>query len=266
MSRLFKASVIENIPLIKNHYLLSLHPLEKIRRPGPGTFFMVEVAKGSDPLLKRPLSLHRWLGGDFQLLYRMSGKGTDILSRKKPGNVLEILGPLGNGFPLKRKTGHVILVAGGIGIAPVFGLAEALTASLQKMPYRKEMPVLFYGARTKGEILCHDELKSLGIAPIISTDDGTLGEKGNIVNVLTKYADRNPGSIADHTLFACGPEPMLKSLSIAAAKLNIKGYIAMEQHMACGIGTCLGCVVKTTKGYKRVCKEGPVFPIGEIVW
>lgn len=227
---------------------------------------MVEVAKGPDPLQKRPLSLHRWLGGDFQLLYRVAGKGTDILSRKKPGDVLEVLGPLGNGFPLKKKTGPVILVAGGIGIAPVFGLAETLTATLRRGKNGQDMPLLFYGARTKKEILCHDELKSLGIDPVISTDDGTLGEKGNIVNLLMKYADHHPESIAGHTLFACGPELMLKSLSTAAVKLNLKGYIAMEQHMACGIGTCLGCVVKTTKGYKRVCKEGPVFPIDEIVW
>jgi len=223
---------------------------------------MVEVAEGPDPLLKRPLSLHRWLGGDFQLLYRVAGKGTDILSRKKPGDVLEILGPLGNGFPLKQKTAPVILVAGGIGIAPIFGLAETLT----KGKNREGSPLLFYGARTKEELLCLDELKSLGIDPVISTDDGTLGKKGNIVNALTKYTARHGKSIADHTLFACGPEPMLKSLSLAAVKLGIKGYIAMEQHMACGIGTCLGCVVRTVGGYKRVCKEGPVFPIGDIVW
>ncbi|RJR16539.1 MAG: dihydroorotate dehydrogenase electron transfer subunit [Nitrospiraceae bacterium] len=223
---------------------------------------MVEVEKGAGPLLKRPLSLHRWLGGDFQLLYRVAGKGTDILSRKKPGDVVEVLGPLGNGFPLKQPTGPVILVAGGIGIAPVFGLAEALT----KVKNRESFPLLFYGARTKEELLCLNELKSLGIDPFISTDDGTFGKKGNIVNALMKYAARQGKGIANHTLFACGPAPMLKSLSAAAVKLNLKGHIAMEQHMACGIGTCLGCVVKTIDGYRRVCREGPVFPIEDIVW
>jgi dihydroorotate dehydrogenase electron transfer subunit len=204
LSRLFKASVIKNIRIIKGHYLLSLHPSEKIKRPRPGTFFMVEVAKGPDPLLKRPLSVHRWLGGDFQLLYRVAGKGTDILSRKKPGDVLEVLGPLGNGFPFKRKTGRVILVAGGIGIAPVFGLAEAMTGPLNKVRNRQDMPVLFYGARTKDELLCHDELRSLGIDPVISTDDGTQGQKGNIVDVLTHYAKRHTAGIINYTLFACG--------------------------------------------------------------
>lgn len=218
---------------------------------------MVAVDEGLDPLLNRPLSIHRWLGPDFQLLYRVVGKGTEILSRKKPGDVLDILGPLGNGFPVSKKSGNVILVAGGVGIAPIFSLAESL---------KKRKPALFYGARTKDEVLCINELKSIGIDPVISTDDGTMGKKGNIVNVLKDYLSRNSSSVTDHVLYACGPGPMLKALSALAKKHNLQGHIALEQGMACGIGTCLGCVVNTTKGYKRVCKEGPVFPIEDIIW
>ncbi len=269
MNRLFKASVIDNKQLIKNHYLLTLHPLEKIKKPKPGNFFMLGVDNGLDPLLKRPISVHRLLNGDFQLLYRVAGKGTAILSRKRPGDILEILGPLGNGFPVKKKSENIILVAGGLGIAPIFALAEALIPPhppLQKGGIQKGNPILFYGARTKEELLCTDKLKSIGIDPVISTDDGTLGKKGNIVSVLKEYLSRHPSLVTDHVLYACGPEPMLKALSELAMKKNMQGYIALEQHMACGLGTCLGCVVKTTKGYKRVCKEGPVFPIEEIIW
>ncbi len=255
MNRLFHASVAENKQLIKNHYLLTLRPLENIKKPKPGNFFMVAVDNGLDPLLKRPISIHRWLDGDFQLLYRVAGKGTSILGGKKPGDILEILGPLGNGFPLNIKSENIILVAGGLGIAPIFALAELL---------RKRNPSLFCGARTKNEVLCTDELKDIGIDPVVATDDGSSGKKGNIVNVLKEHIKTS--HVTDNILFACGPEPMLKALSTLAEKLNLQGYIALEQHMACGLGTCLGCVVKTTKGYKRVCKEGPVFPIEDILW
>jgi len=257
LNRSFQAAVIENKKLIENHYLLTLHPLQKIKKPKPGNFFMVAVDKGLDPLLRRPISIHRWLDGDFQLLYRVVGKGTSILGRKKPGDILEILGPLGNGFPSNIKSENIILVAGGLGIAPIFALAELL---------RKRNPSLFYGARTKHEVLCTDELKAFGLDTVIATDDGSYGKKGNIVNVLKDHLIRHPSRAAKNIIFACGPEPMLKALSALAVKHNLQGHIALEQHMACGLGTCLGCVVKTVKGYKRVCKEGPVFPIEDILW
>jgi dihydroorotate dehydrogenase electron transfer subunit len=242
---------------------LTLHPLETIKKPKPGTFFMLSVDNGLDPLLKRPLSVHRRVGSDFQLLYRVVGKGTSLLSEKKQGNTLEVIGPLGKGFPIKKNQGDIILVAGGLGIAPIFALAETAASTLKG---RNRKPLLFYGARTKQEALCLDSLNSIGIDPIISTDDGTLGEKGNIVAVLKNYLSRAPLPATSHLLYACGPEPMLKSLSKFAKDNKLKGYVALEQNMACGIGTCLGCVVNTNKGYKRVCKEGPVFPIEEIVW
>ncbi|GBD96129.1 MAG TPA: dihydroorotate dehydrogenase electron transfer subunit [Nitrospirae bacterium] len=262
MSRLFKASVSENKELIKNHYLLTLNPLKKIKKPEPGQFFMLSVDKGLDPLLKRPLSIHRLTGGNLQFLYRVVGSGTNILSEKKTGDILELIGPLGKGFPFKKTQKNIILVAGGLGIAPIFALAETLA----KIPPPAPPVLLFQGARTEDEVLCIDKLKSIGIDPIISTDNGTLGEKGNIVSVLKKYLTRHSLPVNRYILYACGPEPMLKSLSSLAIKHKLKGYIALEQHMACGLGTCLGCVVNTIDGYKRVCKEGPVFPIEKIVW
>ncbi len=257
----FKAKVIENRQIIKGHFRLTLYPETKIKQPKPGNFFMVSVYNGLDPLLKRPISIHRRLGTDFQLLYRVAGKGTKILSEKKPGDRLEVLGPLGNGFPVKKTPLKIILVAGGIGIAPIFALAESLVHSK-----KKEIPVLFYGARTKNEVLCIEKLRDLGIEPIIATDDGTLGKKGNIINVLKRQLARDASPLTSHEIFSCGPEPMLKALSSFAVTNNIKGHVALEQHMACGVGTCLGCVVNTTKGIKRVCKEGPVFPMEDIVW
>jgi dihydroorotate dehydrogenase electron transfer subunit len=255
LSRLFEAAVTDNRQLIKNHYLLTLQPLEKIKKPRPGNFFMLSVDNGLDPLLKRPFSIYHSASGTLQIIYRVVGKGTDILSKKKASDRLEVIGPLGNNFPIKKTQQNVILIAGGLGIAPIYSLAETLTN-----------PHLFYGARTKKEVLCTDELNKIGIDPIISTDDGTLGKKGNIVNVLKKFITNNSSHITRYSFYACGPEPMLKALSPLAEKYKLNMHVALEQNMACGIGTCLGCVVKTKTGYKRVCKEGPVFPIEEIVW
>lgn len=227
--------------------------------PDPGNFFMLSIDNGYDPLLKRPFSVHRCTENNFQILYRVVGKGTDLLSYKKPGDVIEVIGPLGNAFPV-LKSKDIILVAGGLGIAPIFALAESLISKNRK-------PLLFYGARTKDEVLCINELSSIGIDPIVSTDDGSMGHKGNIVNVLKRHLTSHPpAGKARHSLFACGPEPMLKALAETTAKKSLKGYAALEQNMACGLGTCLGCTVLTNTGYKRVCKEGPVFPIGDIVW
>jgi len=256
LNRLFKASVIENRQIKKDHYLLTLHSSEKFKQPEPGNFFMLSVDSGLDPLLKRPFSIHRRTGSDFQILYRVVGRGTGLLSRRKPGELLDVTGPLGNKFPIAKTQDKIIFIAGGLGIAPIFSLAEKLI---------KKKPLLFYGARTNAELLCIDELRTLGIEPVIATDDGSSGRKGNIVNVLRNFLTRNP-SLTRYSLYACGPKPMLMALSQLAVKYDLKGYMALEQNMACGLGTCLGCVVNTKKGYKRVCKEGPVFSIKEIIW
>jgi dihydroorotate dehydrogenase electron transfer subunit len=264
LSRLFKASVLENRPINKDHYLLTLHPLEKIIQPEPGNFFMMSVDSGLDPLLKRPFSIHRRLRSDFQILYRVVGRGTGLLSERKPGDLLDVTGPLGNKFPAAGADNKMILIAGGLGMAPVFNLAEK---------FRKKKPLLFYGARNKEELLCIDELRSLGIEPVISTDDGSYGIKGNIIHAVKIFLSRRlsplyerKAGVTRYRLYACGPKPMLIALSQLAATYGLKGYMALEQNMACGLGTCLGCVANTNKGYARVCKEGPVFKIEEIVW
>ncbi len=218
---------------------------------------MLSVDDSLDPLLKRPFSIHRRLKNDFQILYRVAGKGTDILSRRISGDQLNVIGPLGNKFPRPEADAKVILIAGGIGIAPILNLTEALL---------KTKPVLFYGARTKDELLCLDELKALGIDTRISTDDGSFGRKGFVTDILKKFLARDSSLSAKYRLYACGPEPMLRALSVAAKKYKLKCFAALEQNMACGLGTSLGCTVNTVNGYKRVCKEGPVFPIDEIIW
>ncbi|MEK6528570.1 MAG: dihydroorotate dehydrogenase electron transfer subunit, partial [Nitrospirota bacterium] len=280
--------VKENKQLSETHYLITLHPLKKITKPKPGQFFMLSVNNRLDPLLKRPFSFHRQRGQDFQLLYRTVGKATNVLKRKKPGDILEVVGPLGNGFPPVNKKMNPILIAGGLGVAPLVALAESIIQqsqiplsfgtsqsrpSLSKVGttrFRRECgdfkPIFFIGAKTKKELLCVNNLKSIGIMPIISTDDGTSGQKGLITDVLREFLTRHPSPVTRYCLYACGPKTMLKEISLTAKKYGIKGYMALEENMACGIGACLSCVVNTKDGFKRICKEGPVFPIEEIVW
>jgi len=228
---------------------------------------MLSVDSGLDPLLKRPFSLHRWLNPDFQLLYRIVGKATKILKEKKQGDILEIIGPLGNGFPITRAKTKAVLIAGGLGIVPIFALAETISEStLMRRGNSKKNPIFFFGAKTKKELLCVNELKSIGVKPIVSTDDGTLGQKGTIVDVLSDFLTSLVSRPSSLVLYACGPKPMLRELSRLRQRYELKGYIALEENMACGIGACQGCTVKTKDGFKRVCKEGPVFPMEEISW
>lgn len=257
MSRIFTATVVRNVELAPNYFLISLHPKNRIPRPHAGNFFMLQVGTGLDPLLKRPFSLHRVSGGEIQFLYRSVGKGTALLGRRKPGDAIQVMGPLGNKFPLRKKSSSIILVAGGIGIAPLFALAES---AADRHPY------LFYGARTKREVLLLDDLKRLGLETVISTDDGSMGKKGNIIKVMKRYLSSRPSLRKNSIVYACGPQPMLRALTHFVNAVNIPAFAALEETMACGIGTCLGCVVRTIDGYQRVCREGPVFPLREIIW
>lgn len=261
MSKYIRAKITENTPINKDHNLLVLSPDNIQQHPLPGQFYMIGTDFSYDPLLKRPFSIFRETssaeGGELQFLYRIKGKGTKRLKEMKKGETVNLLGPLGNGYPMPGKNLTPILIAGGIGIASLFPLAEKLSGNIH----------LFYGARTKNELLMLNELKGLVKKELlISADDGSEGTKGTVVDVLNNFFTRHSSLVTCHLLYACGPSPMLEAVSKFAAEKGIKGYISMEENMACGVGACLGCTVKTKKGYKRVCKEGPVFSAEEIVW
>ncbi len=260
MSKYIRAKITENTPVNKDHNLLVLSPDDIPQRSLPGQFYMIGTDFSYDPLLKRPFSIFRETssaeGGELQFLYRIKGKGTERMREMKKGDTVNLLGPLGNGYPMPGKKLTPVLIAGGIGIASLFPLAEKLSGNIH----------FFYGARTKNELLMLNELKGLVKKElIISTDDGSEGEKGTVVSTLNNFL-ANQLSAISHQLYACGPSPMLEAVSKFAAEKGIKSYISMEENMACGVGACLGCTVKTKKGYKRVCKEGPVFSAEEIVW
>lgn len=256
MSRYFKAEIQENRPVHAVHNLLTLNVPVSMPEPRPGQFFMVEVNRGTDPLLKRAFSLFRKAEQGVQILYRIRGKGTEILRDMKEGSVVEVLGPLGTCYPVYSGELVPLVIAGGIGIASVFSLVEQLAGRA----------IVFYGARTKKDLLMHDELKGFAKEVIVSTDDGSAGMKGTIVDSLSAFLSNPQSPTPNYRIYACGPHMLLKMVSKIAGEYKIPAHISMEEHMACGIGACLGCVVKTHDGYTRVCKEGPVFEAREIVW
>ena len=226
-----------------------------MREPQPGQFYMLQVSKGSDPLLKRAFSLFRRTPEGIQILYRIKGKGTSILRDMKEGAALDLLGPLGNGYPMPSDDQSPLVIAGGIGIASVFSLVEKLS----------KKAFVFYGARLEEELFMTDELGKIYKELVVCTDDGSCGVRGTVVDVLHDFV-KNRDGIQRPVIYACGPHVMLAAIAKAAEAYSIKAYASLEEHMACGVGACLGCAVKTTSGYKRVCKEGPVFDSQEIVW
>ncbi|MCM8770676.1 MAG: dihydroorotate dehydrogenase electron transfer subunit [Candidatus Omnitrophica bacterium] len=254
-----KAKLLRNQRVAEKHYKMTLASSRLAKQAKPGQFVEVKVSEGPEPLLRRPFGVHRVSGSNFEILYEIVGIGTQLLSQKKPGASLDIIGPLGNGFTLSttHHTAH-ILVAGGMGVAPLLFLAEKL---------KKQKPLVLIGAKTKRHILREKEFKQLGCSVKISTDDGSAGFPGKVTELLQDILQgHSPWKDNPCALYACGPRPMLKEIALIAKSHKIPAQISLEAHLACGIGACLGCVVNTKQGYKRVCKEGPVFEAQEIIW
>ncbi len=239
------------------YYRLRLRPARPFAAK-PGQFAMVKVTDGIDPLLRRPLSIHRVVAseaGEFEVLFRVAGAGTRRLARAQVGERLDVLAPLGRGFRLEGK--RPLLVGGGIGVAPLLFLAEALLE-------RHLRPKLLLGGRADRDVLCHDDFACLAVPYALATEDGSLGEPGLVTRLLEReLAGGTDGAV----VYACGPSPMLAAVAQLCREAGVPCQVSLEAHMACGVGACLGCVVPGTREtYLRVCKEGPVFDAGEIDW
>ena len=261
MGKVLGAEIVDNKILVPYVYQLTIKVAKLASEIKPGQFIMIKVAPGLEPTLRRPFSLHRVdkETGTVQIIYQVVGKGTEILSRRKPGEEIEILGPLGNGFDLGEAE-RIGFVGGGMGIAPLLAVAE------QAVQEGKEV-VSFLGAKTGDYLLVKKELARLGKIFIV-TDDGSVGEKALVSKPLEKYLKHHDLDL----LLACGPTPMLKALAAIVGAHGVKTQLSLEQRMGCGIGACLGCVVPikadTPEGfvYKRVCSDGPVFWADEILF
>lgn len=234
---------------------------EMAAKSRPGQFIMLRVRQDVEPLLRRPFSICGIQGKDLVcILYRVVGLGTAILSETRSGEAMSVMGPLGRGFELPERDKKPLLVAGGIGVAPIFFLAQVM----------KGMDVEFMtGFTCSSEIIESGQVGDPSIRMSVATDDGTAGYAGTVADLLKKYLDQNPGG--SYCLYSCGPLQMLKSIVSTAIDHDIPCQVSMESTMACGLGACQGCTVKafSREGgicYHHVCKDGPVFPSHLIDW
>lgn len=256
-----KAKVVSNSCIRGVYYKLTLKLPYSIGAL-PGQFFMIRpgiLLSSSDPLLPRPFSIHRLTpDGHLDILYQVIGKGTTLLAHTVEGEELEILGPLGNGFDIGsgESAGEILIVAGGMGVAPMLGLTEVLRAS-----YPEKTITVFLGGKSAGDLLCVDELKKAATEVTLATQDGSVGVKGYVTVALEEYLSRGRGLWKGIMIYACGPSPMLQRiLDLTSPLKNVGTYFSLEANMACGIGICMGCAIKKRDaGYYLVCKDGPVF-------
>jgi dihydroorotate dehydrogenase electron transfer subunit len=250
LTRSFTARVVDNSQVNKDHLLLTFQPLAGTPEPRPGQFYMISTGTPNEPLLKRPFCFFRKTREGIQLLYRVRGKGTSLLKEVVPGDTLEAIGPLGNSYPMPSRKHTPVVVAGGIAIASVFPHVQRL----------RDRATVIFGARTEDDLLMLDELRGRARELHIRTEDGSAGKRGTVMDALRELSPDG-----GHVLYVCGPRGMIKAVTDFAREKGLKGHASLEEFMACGIGACMGCVVNTVKGYKRVCKEGPLFKLDEIL-
>lgn len=267
------AQVLAHEKVALHTYRLRLHAPGIAGHARAGQFVMVRVRQGADPLLRRPFSFHRILReeGSVELLYRVVGQGTWWLSQVKAGEKLSLLGPLGNGFQLPEKPIRtpIALIAGGIGIAPLYQLILDLNSGTEEG--ERSSLQLFYGARTSGELLGEELFGETGISLHLSTDDGTRGYGGRVTEMFSEKAAN--GEIKPALVFACGPLAMQYHVARWVMVNGADSQLSLEALMACGVAACLGCAlpaatpgVSGTDHYLHVCKQGPIFKAELIEW
>lgn len=258
--RLENAKVIEHARMKNDYRLLVLECPGIGRAARPGQFVHLRIP-GQDPfVLRRPFSIFKADEQGITILYKKIGRGTAAMETIAAGDLVNLLGPLGNGFPLDRNDIFPVLVGGGYGIAAMYLLA-------------KQFPkpgAVFIGGRTADDLLCVDDFKALKWQVNLSTEDGSMGTKGLITELLGFWF-AGEGADKDVEIFACGPDGMLKAVTRQAEKRCLKAWVSLDTHMGCGVGVCLACVCKIRDGdgnvhWGRVCKEGPVFECRQIVW
>jgi dihydroorotate dehydrogenase electron transfer subunit len=251
----------------------------------PGQFVHVRIGGENGPLFRRPLSVFRRvpLKGNrlgIEIVYKVIGTGTRVMTRLRKGDTLDIIGPLGQGFDLDRRKSIHVVVAGGTGAACLFLLAEEISKA--GLPLK-----VLLGADTKASVLLKKEYAALKGEVMVSTDDGSYGFHGVVTQMLAESVDKGRIS-SDCTVYSSGPEPMLKALASVCQKYRIPAQVSVERHMMCGIGACLACVCKVDPnhiwknrdlgsshiqsvpdrefGYALVCKDGPVFDVNEVIF
>lgn len=266
---IYVGEVSRNEEIQVDHFLMRIKLPAGFADPLPGQFVMVRIAGLQDPFLSRPISIYSFTRSKtsctIELLYRAVGKGTQIFAGLIKGSQVGISGPLGGSYTVDPSKKNIVLIAGGIGVAPLSLLAQHLCKTAC---HDTEAMTFYLGAKTANAIVGLDGLGKYCYRIVVCTDDGSLGEKSLVTKAfqrdIKKYAP------AESAIYACGPKPMLRSLS----KMLTEKYfcqVSLEERMACGVGACIGCAVAVKEEddktvYKRVCADGPVFDLQKVIW
>lgn len=280
-----RAKTVFNKKAAPGHYILRLRAPQLARATKPGQFVQMQVARGIELFLRRPFSLLSADGNTIDILYAVVGKGTEILVKKKAGDWVDVLGPLGNCWSPIREGQRGILVGGGVGIPPLYFLTKE---SVEKKKSNWERIEVFLGARHKSLLLCQKDFRKLGVKVHVATDDGSAGFRGFVTGLVRDWLEKrgtwDVGRVDDSRLtlrlrsgqathdsrlyfYACGPIPMLKAIAQIAQEYHLEGEVSLEAHMACGFGICVGCAIPVVSGgYKLCCYHGTVFKMSEVDW
>ncbi len=253
--KLERVRVLANDRLAEGVGLVVLHAPYVAENVRPGQFVHLRISEGAQFILRRPFSVHRREGGRIELLYQVLGPGTRELSLKQPGMEMDVVGPVGHGWTLPDEAAHVLLVAGGLGSAPLGILAE----DLAKLGVAV---VVAQGAPTADRLVGRGVFESVARRVEYATDDGSEGYHGFVTGV----SERLLAAEEFDAVYVCGPEPMQRIVATQAADRGVYCEVSLERLMACGVGACLSCVVTTVHGFRRACVNGPVFPAEDVVW
>lgn len=264
-----EAKILSHLEVAPDCFLLELEAAVMAKLGVPGQFVHLRVTDSDIPLLRRPFSLHRFQLYSIEILYRIKGEGTRLLSQRNKGERIDLIGPLGNGFDLASipQDKLIILIGGGSGMAPLLGLADKLSRQ-----FFKEKIIFLLGARSQELLLRRKEIQNLGIECFFTTEDGSYGERGMVTQLFERKLKSWGKSLG--VVFACGPKAMLKVLGNLSQQFKFPGQVSLEENMACGLGACLGCVVRVSSSgkidksfeNKRVCRDGPIFKIREVIF
>jgi len=260
-----EVKVLSNMPVGPGCYRIKLSSHRQYKKAVPGQFVMIRLIAQIDPLLPRPFSIHRLTKRDgrvtgLELLYKVVGKATHALSLKKPGDFLNMTGPLGNGFSIPAGAKHIKIVAGGIGVAPMIFFLDYLKEHRHDL---RDVQV-FLGGKSSADLLCLNDFSAFGVPVYTTTDDGSSGDQCLVADPLEIAVAQNPPDI----IYACGPMAMLACMAGIAEKYRVACQVSIETMMACGVGACLGCAVakrSDSNAYFHACLDGPVFDVQQLL-
>jgi dihydroorotate dehydrogenase electron transfer subunit len=276
MKAVYDCEIIDQTEVSPGVYRTRLTGPEIAREATAGQFVNVRVARTTDPLLRRPFSVHATSPdeGVFSLLYVVIGRGTELLRRIPAGEKVSVVGPLGRGFDLgdSPDAEHVV-VAGGCGAAPLHFLCDALCAK-----WSCEKVTVLAGAKSKDAVLCESEFRAHGVDVGIATDDASYGYGGLVTSLLEQHLTNTQHPTPNTRVYSCGPHAMMREVARICREAGVAScQVSLENNMACGLGVCMGCAQKVVNSqlstlnslpwhYERVCKDGPVFNAEDVIW